>query len=199
MKKKSYFNKKKSLTEKDKSEKDKNKIKENSRPPLKNGNNDYVKKKRDPEFYRKNNFRDNKPLLINETIIIKPESDLLDQYPKIFLDKIQGQIKKGYGKIIINLANVNIIASSGFAMILGILRRAREIGGEAKLCCLNQKIKDLITLVHLDLSFEIFPSEKAALDSFENKTEIVFRQEKKSRIKLLLKQSSNEDVTEIMY
>jgi len=98
-----------------------------------------------------------------------------------------------------DFSQVGLITSTGFALILAALRIAHSIGGEVKLCRLNRSMYDLLKTAHLDLSFEIFNTPEEAILSFKNKTETLFRQEKRKRINELLRKSYLEDSTEPIY
>jgi len=159
---------------------------------------------------RDNNFRshfnDHKDQLrhpnttVNEKpVVLSIEEDLQHPYSQKALNTVKKHIISGEVKIILDFSNVKLITSAGFAFMLGALRLARENSGEVKLCCMNKLAAELLKTAHLDLSFEIFNDADEAIASFKNKTEVLFRQEKRKRINELLRKSYLEDSTEPLY
>jgi anti-sigma B factor antagonist len=72
--------------------------------------------------------------------------------------KIIGELlKKGKQKILINLANVLYIDSSGIGDLMGML----------KLLSPQPKLRNLLLITKLDQIFEIFYEEQAAIRSFQ--------------------------------
>jgi anti-anti-sigma factor len=132
-------------------------------------------------------------------IIKFEEKELTVQYAKNLKNLIENNVKNGTNKFVFDFEKIEMISSAGFAFLLYSLRRSHQVGGEVKFCNVPEPVYDLLEVVHLTLTFEVFPSSKEALKSFEEKTEINFRKEKKMRIKALLKQSYLEDSTEPIY
>jgi len=135
----------------------------------------------------------------NTPVVLEIEEDLHTPYTQKKLLQVQKIIESGKIKLIFDMSKVNLITSAGFAFLLASLRLTHSVNGELKLCCMSKQIKDLLTAVHLDLTFEIFNSKEEALQSFLDKTEIQFRKDKRMRIKELLKKSALEDFTEPLY
>jgi len=134
-----------------------------------------------------------------EPEIIKFESELKVPYTQKLMNQINKLISSGKPKLIFNCTNVVSISSAGFAFLLYALRVCHNAGGEVKLCCLSQQIIELLKVSHLDLTFEVFKDEEEALKSFKNKTEVLLRQEKRKRMKELLKKSYLDDSTKPLY
>jgi len=140
------------------------------------------------------------PAIINsEPALLIIEEDLQTPYTQKLLAQITKMINTGTVKFIFNLEKVNLITSTGFTFLLYALKLSHLAGGEIKLCGLNPQITELIKIAHLDLTFEIFRNEEEAARSFKNQSEILFRQEKRKRMKELLKKSYLDDSTEPVY
>ncbi len=67
-------------------------------------------------------------------------------------------IKDGYQKIIIDLAQVPFIDSSGLASLVSALRLAREKGGNIILCEVQAQAQIIFRLTMLDRVFAIYPT-----------------------------------------
>lgn len=75
-------------------------------------------------------------------------------------------IAKKTPKIIINLAKVTYVDSSGLATLVEILKNMRSYGGKLRLTNMSAKIKSLFEITKLEKLFEIMPDEAAALTNF---------------------------------
>ena|SRR5215467_1986862 len=75
-------------------------------------------------------------------------------------------LDKGHKKILINLADVNYIDSSGLGQLVGTFTSVKKNQGELKLLNLTNKIQDLLQITKLYTVFEISDNEAAAIQSF---------------------------------
>jgi anti-sigma B factor antagonist len=70
-------------------------------------------------------------------------------------------------KILVDLAGVTYIDSSGIGMMVAELRLARKHGGDMRLLRLTSKGQRLFSLLKLRSTFEAFEDEAMAVRSFE--------------------------------
>jgi anti-sigma B factor antagonist len=70
------------------------------------------------------------------------------------------------GRIVLNLAGVSYIDSGGLGTLVALYTTARNAGGSIKLANLTERVSDLLQVTKLLTVFEVFDSEKAALESF---------------------------------
>jgi anti-sigma B factor antagonist len=75
-------------------------------------------------------------------------------------------LKEGGKKIILNLADVNYIDSSGIGELVRTYITVSSGGGELKLLSLTKKIQELLQITKLLTVFQVYDSESAALASF---------------------------------
>jgi anti-sigma B factor antagonist len=75
-------------------------------------------------------------------------------------------LSQGRKKILLNLAEVTYIDTSGLASLISALAQARKQGGELKLVNLSQKVQDLMQITKLHTVFDIYNDEAAAVRSF---------------------------------
>jgi anti-sigma B factor antagonist len=78
-------------------------------------------------------------------------------------DIVQG----GGKKIILNLADVNYIDSSGVGELVTAFTTVTNSGGRLKLLNLTMKIRQLLAITKLLTVFDVYDNEKAAIDSFK--------------------------------
>jgi anti-sigma B factor antagonist len=75
-------------------------------------------------------------------------------------------LKNNGKKIILNLAEVNYIDSSGIGELVSTYSTVSNNGGQLKLLNLTKKIQELLAITKLLTVFQVFESEQTALASF---------------------------------
>jgi anti-sigma B factor antagonist len=75
-------------------------------------------------------------------------------------------LKNGGKKIILNLADVNYIDSSGIGELVSTYTTVTNNGGQLKLLNLTKKIQELLAITKLLTVFQVYDNEPAALASF---------------------------------
>lgn len=76
-------------------------------------------------------------------------------------------LSKGDRKIVLNLANVNYVDSSGLGALVSSFATVRRQGGELKLVKLPDKVDDLMEVTRLYTVFDIADNEEEAIRSFD--------------------------------
>jgi anti-sigma B factor antagonist len=66
-------------------------------------------------------------------------------------------------QVVVNLRDLSFIDSSGLAVLVQGLKRAREHQGNLSLCSLQSPVRLIFEMTRLDKVFEIFVSEEAAV------------------------------------
>jgi anti-sigma B factor antagonist len=79
---------------------------------------------------------------------------------------IREQLGKGNKHLLLNLADVTYIDSSGIGELVSGFTTVSNHGGKLKLLNLTKKINDLLQVTQLITVFECFRDENEALDSF---------------------------------
>jgi anti-sigma B factor antagonist len=74
--------------------------------------------------------------------------------------------EEGASKILLNLADVSFMDSSGLGELASAFAAIKRAGGQLKLVNLPPRIGDLLRITKLDSILTGFPSEPAALESF---------------------------------
>jgi len=82
-------------------------------------------------------------------------------------DAVRGLVADGKKKIILNLADVDYIDSSGVGELVGCFTTVRNAGGELKLLNLSQKVHDVLHVTKLYTVFDIRDDEFTAIKSFD--------------------------------
>ena len=84
----------------------------------------------------------------------------------IFRDMIRDLAAKGNKKILVNLADVSYIDSSGIGEMVSSFTTVTNHGGQLKLLSLTKRVKDLLQITKLYTVFEVFEDESSAVRSF---------------------------------
>jgi anti-sigma B factor antagonist len=103
------------------------------------------------------------------TILILAGEMLLDDGDLVFRKLIHDLVEKGRLKILVDLAGVTYIDSSGVGMMAAKLKTARDKGGDIRLMNLTSRGQRLLSLLKLRSTFETFEDETLALRSFERR------------------------------
>ncbi len=84
-------------------------------------------------------------------------------------DSIREALAGDRKNILLNLAEVSYIDSSGLGQLIGSYTTVTNRGGQMKLLNLQKKVNDLMQITKLLTVFEAFTNEGAALRSFAQK------------------------------
>jgi anti-sigma B factor antagonist len=80
--------------------------------------------------------------------------------------KIRELVAGGSRRIVLNLADVTYMDSSGLGELIGAHTTITTAGGEMKLLHLAKRVHDLLKLTKLYTVFEVFEDEALAVGSF---------------------------------
>jgi len=83
-----------------------------------------------------------------------------------FRDTIRQLASSGKKKLLLNLAEVSYIDSSGIGEMVSGFTTVTNQGGAVKLLNLTKRVKDLLQITKLYTVFEVFDDEAAAVRSF---------------------------------
>jgi anti-sigma B factor antagonist len=97
---------------------------------------------------------------ISGRIVLGPESAALRSL-------VTDLLSKGHKKILLNLAEVNYIDSSGLGHLVSAFTSVRKQEGELKLLKVTNKVHDLIQITRLYTVFDIRDDEAEAVKSFD--------------------------------
>jgi len=81
-------------------------------------------------------------------------------------DGIRDLVGKGNKKILLNLAEISYIDSSGIGELVSSFTTVSNSGGALKLLNLTKRVQDLLQITKLYTVFEVLDDEAAALRSF---------------------------------
>lgn len=79
---------------------------------------------------------------------------------------IRGLLEDKRNRILLNLADVDYIDSSGIGELVSGFTAVKNQGGDLKLLHLTKKVRDLLQITKLYTVFDVFTDERLALGSF---------------------------------
>ncbi len=85
----------------------------------------------------------------------------------VLRDTIRDVVGQGSKKILLNLADVTYIDSSGIGELVSAFTTVRNQGGELKLLNLTKKVHDLLQITKLYTVFDVRDDEAGAIRSFK--------------------------------
>jgi anti-sigma B factor antagonist len=99
--------------------------------------------------------------------ILEPKGKIMGGPDATLLhDKLHDLIEKGQKKVIIDLAKVEWMNSTGLGILISSLTTLKNSQGELKLANVTDKIQSLLTITKLVTVFEAFDSIDEAIKSF---------------------------------
>lgn len=92
-------------------------------------------------------------------IVLGPESSALRE-------RVKSLLTEGKKKIVLNMANVTYIDSSGLGMLVALHVSARSQAAEVHLSNLGEKFQDVLQLTRLLTVFSVYDTEADAIRGF---------------------------------
>lgn len=80
--------------------------------------------------------------------------------------KLEALIRFGHNKIVVNLADVDLIDSTGIGSLMYGLKILNPVNGDIKIVGLSHQNKNVFSVLELDRVFSIVPTEDQAIRSF---------------------------------
>jgi anti-sigma B factor antagonist len=106
---------------------------------------------------------------VGKVSILDLEGDIRIGGSRIALrDAIRSLITQGQTQVLVNLANVEHIDSSGLGELVSSFVTLTNRGGKIKLLNLTQRVRDVMTITKLLTVFDVFENEAEAIESFNS-------------------------------
>jgi anti-sigma B factor antagonist len=107
------------------------------------------------------------PMDIGDVTLIEAAGRItLGENVEILRAEIHQLAAKGRHKILLNLAEVTYIDSSGIGEMVSCYTSLSNLGGTVKLLKLTRRVRDLLQITKLYTVFEVFEEEDEAVRSF---------------------------------
>jgi len=82
-------------------------------------------------------------------------------------EKLKGIVAAGTKKIVLNVANIKYIDSTGLSTLVAAHVSAKTQGASVRLCHLSQKFHDILEVTELLTAFDVYDTQAAAVSSFQ--------------------------------
>lgn len=92
---------------------------------------------------------------------------VLGQETNDLRESLKGLLANGTNKIVVNLANVDFIDSSGLGALVGLYSTANSKGAKIKLAAITRRFHELLMITKLLTVFDVYDNETAAIASFK--------------------------------
>lgn len=92
----------------------------------------------------------------------------LGEASALLRDEIREMLDSGHKNIVLNLAEVSYIDSSGLGQLVGSFATVAHRGGHLKLLNLGKRVHELMQVTKLHTVFEAYTSETAAIRSYSD-------------------------------
>lgn len=79
-------------------------------------------------------------------------------------EQLVGAITDGRTRIVLDLGDVGFLDSTGLGVIVGVLKRARTLGGDLRLVCPRSSIRKVFEITALDRTMPLAATLEEALD-----------------------------------
>jgi anti-sigma B factor antagonist len=108
---------------------------------------------------------------VGEALVVTLLDDALDaQSSKEFRRSIEADLA-GAGKVVLDLAHVHFVDSSGLGAILACMRLIEGGGGGLKLCGLGPEVRKAVELVRMDRLLDVHGNRDEALQAMRDEAE----------------------------
>ncbi|MBF0543871.1 MAG: STAS domain-containing protein [Candidatus Riflebacteria bacterium] len=104
----------------------------------------------------------------NNVTIIEIKGEITFENCEQFREKINELTDNGKSRIVINLANLKYMSSSGMGVLVHGLKKTRQFGGDLKLTNLDGKMRKVFLITQFTHHFGVFQSVDDAVNSFAN-------------------------------
>ena len=101
------------------------------------------------------------------TMVVRLGGELDAETNEYFFDCIKDEIENGHKRIVINCADLGYVSSLGLAALVRARSRIAKKGGRIVLSRVDSKIMDMLHLINFDRLFDIYPTEREAIEVIE--------------------------------
>jgi anti-sigma B factor antagonist len=96
--------------------------------------------------------------------VVSPRGRLDMASAPAFRDQMRDLVSTGSSCLVVDLANVTFVDSSGLGAVIGGLRLARQAGGDLRIACPTDQVRMVLDITSLDRVLRPYPSLEEATD-----------------------------------
>ncbi|HZQ05552.1 MAG TPA: STAS domain-containing protein [Anaerolineae bacterium] len=98
----------------------------------------------------------------NAIIVVKPQGRLDALGARTLWTELQPLTQRAAVRVLVDLGDTRYISSDGLRVLIRADKGVKHNGGKLVLCCLNERITEIVTMAGLDRVLEIHPTPAAA-------------------------------------
>ncbi len=102
----------------------------------------------------------------NEAMVVAPTGALDMASAATMKRALQALLEAGRTKLVVDLSGITYIDSTGLGELVRSMKRARELGGDLRLCGLPDKVLRIFELTRLDQQVSVYPARENAVASW---------------------------------
>jgi anti-sigma B factor antagonist len=101
------------------------------------------------------------------TVVTLEGRIVLGEESHSFREKLKSLLAEGKKKIVLNMANIKYIDSSGLGALVAAQFSAKTQSASVRLCNLGKKFHEVMQITKLLTVFDVYDTEAAAISSFQ--------------------------------
>lgn len=105
--------------------------------------------------------------IIGGVTILKLSGRLDSIWAPQLKDRVKACAKDGRIRLVIDMADIDFVDSSGLGSLVACLRSLNKQAGDMRIAALQNRVRAVFELIRLHHIFEIFDSSGAAVNSFQ--------------------------------
>ena len=86
--------------------------------------------------------------------------------------EVENSIANNGNQFVLNLDKLEYMNSSGLNVFVSILTKSRNAGGDVIICCVPEKINQLLIITKLNSVFTVTETENEAVEKLSETTEV---------------------------
>jgi anti-anti-sigma factor len=106
--------------------------------------------------------------VIGKATVLKLKGRLDSASAVSLKDKVKDCAKNGQVRLVVDMAEVDFVDSSGLGSLVACLRSVNKLGGEMRIAALQDRVRVVFELIRLHHIFEVFDSVGIATDSLQS-------------------------------
>lgn len=98
-------------------------------------------------------------------VVVAPDGDLSRESRREVKQTLEGFLDKRAARIVVDLSRVAYIDSTIWGELAAAGKRAREAGGELRLCAMQEHVLSIYTMIRLSRVLAVYPTRESAMRS----------------------------------
>ena len=106
--------------------------------------------------------------VIGKATVLKLKGRLDSLSAENLKDRVKDCVKNGQICLVIDMAEIDFVDSSGLGSLVACLRSVKKLGGDIRIASLQDRVRAVFELIRLHHIFEVFDGVETATKSFQD-------------------------------